>query len=432
MYIPYLKVVDMNDYLTQEEIDELVDSGEVPEQLPTGFSSWKMRNYYWWKITSELTESEYEGRKVTLNKPFRMSDGKSKFGVYVKNSAGKVVRVRFGDPNMEIKRDDPERRKSFRARHNCADKKDKTSAGYWSCKQWRANTPVQDSVEINPEEKAIMEKETLEEAISRQERIKRGMRMKRRANFLHRRAEIASRRMPSQQKLMSRARRLAARMLKMRLSRKSPEDMSPAEKTRIEDRVRKMGPIVERMARKLMPKLKQHASQRMRSATSGEAKQQAESVEQKSFIEDLSQLSEMDMKAKIQSKMTDAFKKKSTEVLEADPCWKDYEMVGMKEKNGKKVPNCVPKNESLDEVASYHDMRKMGTGPKKVKSVDYRFNVEYTHKDTGEKVSKTHKVTLTGTDPSYMDAGRRLVQKLKADGHKVHSVKMAQDKKDGK
>ena len=43
--------------------------------------------------------------------------------------------VRFGDPNMEIKRDDA-RRKSFRARHNCADKKDKTTPGYWSCMQW--------------------------------------------------------------------------------------------------------------------------------------------------------------------------------------------------------------------------------------------------------------------------------------------------------
>jgi hypothetical protein len=56
--------------------------------------------------------------------------------VYVKNPAGKVVIVRFGDPNMEIKRDNPERRKNFRARHNCASAKDKTTPKYWSCKAW--------------------------------------------------------------------------------------------------------------------------------------------------------------------------------------------------------------------------------------------------------------------------------------------------------
>ena len=78
-------------------------------------------------------ESEYQGKKVTLNNPFRTPGGPKKFSVYVKNAKGNVVKVNFGDPNMEIKRDDPERRKSFRARHNCKDKKDRTTAGYWSC-----------------------------------------------------------------------------------------------------------------------------------------------------------------------------------------------------------------------------------------------------------------------------------------------------------
>ena len=72
----------------------------------------------------------------TLNKPFRTPKGPKKFSVYVKNEKGNVVKVNFGDPNMEIKRDDPERRKAFRARHNCDQKKDKTTAGYWSCKFW--------------------------------------------------------------------------------------------------------------------------------------------------------------------------------------------------------------------------------------------------------------------------------------------------------
>ena len=79
--------------------------------------------------------------KKTLNKPFRTPDGPKKFSVYLKNEKGNVVKVNFGDPNMEIKRDNPARRKSFRARHNCAEKKDKTKPSYWSCKMW-SNTPV--------------------------------------------------------------------------------------------------------------------------------------------------------------------------------------------------------------------------------------------------------------------------------------------------
>ena len=91
----------------------------------------------------ELTEAEYQGKKVKLNDPIRTSENPSKkFKVYVKNAKGKVVVVRFGDPNMEIKRDDPKRRAAFRARHNCADKKDKTTPGYWSCMQWRAGAKV--------------------------------------------------------------------------------------------------------------------------------------------------------------------------------------------------------------------------------------------------------------------------------------------------
>ena len=83
--------------------------------------------------------------KKTLNKPFRTPDGPKKFSVYVKNEKGNIVKVNFGDPNMEIKRDDPDRRKSFRARHNCDNPGPKTKARYWSCKQWRAGTKVQGS-----------------------------------------------------------------------------------------------------------------------------------------------------------------------------------------------------------------------------------------------------------------------------------------------
>jgi len=81
----------------------------------------------------EITEVDDKSGKE-LNNPTK-GDIK-KYKVYVKNDKGNVVKVEFGDPNMEIKRDDPARRKAFRARHNCDQKKDKTTAGYWSCKFW--------------------------------------------------------------------------------------------------------------------------------------------------------------------------------------------------------------------------------------------------------------------------------------------------------
>jgi len=80
-------------------------------------------------------EAEYQGRKVTLNKPMR-GDVK-KFKVYVKDpKTGNVKKVNFGDPNMKIKKSNPKRRKSFRARHNCDNPGPKTKARYWSCKKW--------------------------------------------------------------------------------------------------------------------------------------------------------------------------------------------------------------------------------------------------------------------------------------------------------
>ena len=81
----------------------------------------------------EVTEKDDKSGKE-LNNPTR-GDVK-KYKVYVRNDKGNVVKVEFGDPNMSIKRDDPARRKAFRARHNCDQKKDKTTAGYWSCKFW--------------------------------------------------------------------------------------------------------------------------------------------------------------------------------------------------------------------------------------------------------------------------------------------------------
>ena len=95
-----------------------------------------------WNET-DVTAAEYQGRKVTLNKPFRTKGASKKFGVYTKNEKGNVVLVRFGDPNMEIKRDDPARRKSFRSRHNCDSPGPKYKARYWSCRQWRDTSKVE-------------------------------------------------------------------------------------------------------------------------------------------------------------------------------------------------------------------------------------------------------------------------------------------------
>jgi hypothetical protein len=101
------------------------------------------KNYWDDGEVIELTEEESKDKP--LNKPFRLSNEKKKFGVYVKNDKGNIVIVKFGDPNMEIKRDDDERRNSFRARHQCdTDPGPKWKARYWSCKMWEKNKSVSD------------------------------------------------------------------------------------------------------------------------------------------------------------------------------------------------------------------------------------------------------------------------------------------------
>lgn len=82
----------------------------------------------------EVHEAEYQGRKVTLNKPMQGDTKKSK--VYVKNAKGNVVKVNFGQKGMSIKKGNPGARKSFRARHNCKNPGPKWKARYWSCRAW--------------------------------------------------------------------------------------------------------------------------------------------------------------------------------------------------------------------------------------------------------------------------------------------------------
>jgi len=82
----------------------------------------------------ELTEAEYQGRNVPLGKP--MSGDVKKSKVYVRKPNGKVVKVNFGDKKMKIKKSNPKRRKSFRARHNCQNPGPRWKARYWSCRAW--------------------------------------------------------------------------------------------------------------------------------------------------------------------------------------------------------------------------------------------------------------------------------------------------------
>ena len=90
-------------------------------------------------IEIDFSSSLAKKGKAPLNKPFRLPSGsKKKFGVYVKNDKGNIVKVTFGDPNMSIKRDNPERRKAYRSRHGCDNPGPKYKANYWSCKMWSA------------------------------------------------------------------------------------------------------------------------------------------------------------------------------------------------------------------------------------------------------------------------------------------------------
>lgn len=82
----------------------------------------------------DLNEAEYQGRSVPLGKP--MSGDVKKSKVYVKGPKGNVVKVNFGDKKMKIKKSNPKRRKSFRARHNCANPGPRWKARYWSCRAW--------------------------------------------------------------------------------------------------------------------------------------------------------------------------------------------------------------------------------------------------------------------------------------------------------
>lgn len=83
-----------------------------------------------WEI---ISEAKHRGKNVKLNSPFRTPGGPKKFAVYVKTPGGNIKKVTFGDPNLRVRNANKGAAKSFRARHKCDQKKDRTKAGYWSC-----------------------------------------------------------------------------------------------------------------------------------------------------------------------------------------------------------------------------------------------------------------------------------------------------------
>ena len=126
--------IDEEEFLSMCDIDideyDVEDAQDIKE-----FVSFMKENY---SQLNEglLEEAEYQGRKVTLGKPFLTPDGPKKRSVYVKNAKGNVVKVNFGQKGVAIKKHLPKHRKSYRARHGCKNPGPRWKANYWSCKAW--------------------------------------------------------------------------------------------------------------------------------------------------------------------------------------------------------------------------------------------------------------------------------------------------------
>jgi hypothetical protein len=123
--------------LLHKIVDDLRDDlkqDEFPEETYEGDEFYESYGDLWYDENG-LYEAEYHGRKVPLGKP--MQGDVKKFKVYVKDpKTGNIKKVNFGDPNMKIKKSNPARRKSFRARHHCENPGPRTKARYWSCRKW--------------------------------------------------------------------------------------------------------------------------------------------------------------------------------------------------------------------------------------------------------------------------------------------------------
>jgi hypothetical protein len=117
------------------DLEFTTDGVEIEEETYHSDEFFEEYGVMWYNEDEVLDEAKYQGRTVPLGKPMR-GDVK-KFKVYVKKpGSGNVVKVNFGDPNMKIKKSNPERRRSFRARHNCDNPGPRHRARYWSCRKW--------------------------------------------------------------------------------------------------------------------------------------------------------------------------------------------------------------------------------------------------------------------------------------------------------
>lgn len=142
-YLEYYSTSEMEE--PEGEDDSPSDDSPSDDSMEEGAMEAALRIV----IQEILSIEKAEGKP--LNKPFRLPAGSSKkFGVYVKDG-DKTKKVTFGDPNMEIRRDDPKARANFRSRHSCDTATDKTSARYWSCRMWEEGTSVSDMTKFDEE-----------------------------------------------------------------------------------------------------------------------------------------------------------------------------------------------------------------------------------------------------------------------------------------
>jgi hypothetical protein len=123
-------LIDLN------EEDQLMVESDLGKKVKIGKEYIYLDAPYVYETETEediLAEAKHRGKNVKLGKPFRTSGGPKKFAVYVKSKTGGVKKVTFGDPGLKVKNSNKKAAKSFRARHKCSEKKDRTTAGYWSC-----------------------------------------------------------------------------------------------------------------------------------------------------------------------------------------------------------------------------------------------------------------------------------------------------------
>jgi len=123
-------MIDLN------EEDRLMVESDLGKRVKIGNEIVYLDAPYIYETETEediLSEAKHRGKNVNIGKPFRTPGGPKKFAVYVKSKNGGVKKVTFGDPGLRVKNANKKAAKSFRARHNCKDKKDRTTAGYWSC-----------------------------------------------------------------------------------------------------------------------------------------------------------------------------------------------------------------------------------------------------------------------------------------------------------